>query len=86
MKLLTGCLVLIVLATASGADAWPWSRKKGLPKPIDSPVVRPKNQTLEKLTRMKHRSVYDRYGWGAEWDKTLNLKQVREGNHSIFRD
>jgi len=87
MKLLTGCLVLVVLAGATGADAWPWSRNRGprLPKPIDSPVVRPKLKA-EKATRQHHPSKYQRQEWGAEWDKTLNVQHAHEGNHSLFRD
>ena len=93
MKLLTGCLVLVMLFAAAGADAlsWPWSGGKGrtkhLPRPIDSPVVRPNNKSQDhRTTRMHHKSVYDRYGWGAEWDKILNVKNGHEGNHSIFND
>ena len=85
MKLLTGLLVVAVLAGASGADAWPWSRGRNgkLPKPIDSPVVRPK-QNAEKATRMKHPSRYQSPEWGALWGQTLNVKHSHEGNHSIF--
>jgi hypothetical protein len=86
MKLLTGCLVLALLGATTGADAWPWSRRTPrLPKPIDSPVIRPKSKNLQKETRQKHPSQYLRHGWGQEWDK-LSLKNLREGNHSIFRD
>lgn len=88
MKLLTGCLVLAVLAASTGADAWPWSRRaRGarLPKAIDSPIVRPKQQA-EKAKRSQHPSKYQRQEWGQEWEKTLNVRQPHEGNHSIFRD
>ncbi len=87
MKLLTGLLVLVVLAGATGADAWPWSRNRNrnghLPKPVDFPVVRPKLKA-EKATRQHHPSKYQRPEWGAEWDHTLNIRQPHEGNHSIF--
>ena len=85
MKLLTGFLVVAVLAGASGADAWPWSRNRNtrLPKPIDTPIVRPK-QNAEKAKRSKHPSQYQRPQWGAKWDQTLNVKHAHEGNHSIF--
>ena len=87
MKLLTGLLVVAVLAGASGADAWPWSRTRGrnpkLPRPIDSPIVRPK-QNAEKPTRSKHPSRYESMEWGAQWHQTLNVKHAHEGNHSIF--
>ena len=88
MKFLTGCLVIIVLASATGADAWPWSRRvKRLPTPIDYPIVRPKNKTADhRTTRMHHKKEHTRHGWGAEWDKILNVKHSREGNHSIYLD
>ena len=87
MKLLTGCLVLAILGSAGGADAWPWSRnrKPKLPKPIDSPVVRPKLKA-EKSTRQQHPSKYHRPEWGSEWDRIFAMKGAREGNHSLFRD
>jgi hypothetical protein len=89
MKLLTGCLVLAVLAGAASADAWgwPWSRHHAprLPKAIDSPVVRPRLKA-EKATRQKHPSKYQRMEWGFEKDKVLNVRRPHEGNHSIFRD
>jgi hypothetical protein len=92
MKLLTAGLVVVMLAAASGADAFPWpwkgwSRTKHLPRPIDSPIVRAKNKSADsRTTRMHHKAEYDRHGWGAEWDKTLNVRHAREGNHSIFND
>jgi len=87
MKLLTGCLVLALLGVTTGADAWPWSRNKPrLPKPIDSPIVRPKSTSHEKATRQKHPSKYLKQEWGQEWDRTLSTKQPKEGNHSLFRD
>jgi hypothetical protein len=89
MKLLTGCLVLVLLGATTGADAWswPWSRNRNprLPKPIDSPIVRPKLKA-EKATRQKHPSRYLKQEWGQEWEKTLSVKSPHEGNHSIFRD
>lgn len=87
MKLLTGCLVLAILGATTGADAWPWSRnrKPRLPKAIDSPIVRPK-QNAEKANRQQHPSKYMRQEWGQEWDRTLDVKRPKEGNHSLFRD
>ncbi len=40
MKLAAGCTVFLLFLAGSGADAG-WFSKK-LPKPIDSPMVRPK--------------------------------------------
>jgi sex peptide (SP) family protein len=86
MKFLTGCLVLVMLAGATGADAWPWSRKpKRLPTPIDSPVVRPKNKQLGRAKTSEHRAEHDRFGWGQE-KHLMALKNPREGNHSIWQD
>jgi hypothetical protein len=88
MKRLTACLLLVFLAGATGADAWPswpWSKKKKLPQPIDSPIVRPKNKSAIKSETMKHRSRYESNDWGRE-EKILNVKNPREGNHSIFVD
>ena len=88
MKLLTGCLVLALLGASTIADAWPWSRSRNprLPKAIDSPVVRPKSKSHEKSTRQRHASKYLEGTWGQEWDRTLNIKQPKEGNHSLFKD
>jgi len=87
MKLLTGCLVLAILGVSVGADAWPWSRrnrKPRLPKAIDFPVVRPKLKA-EKATRQEHPSRLQQPEWGQE-ERTLRIKNPREGNHSLFRD
>jgi hypothetical protein len=88
MKLLTGCLVLVLLGASTGADAWPWSKKRtpSLPKAIDSPVVRPKAKNTQKETRQQHPSKYYRHHWGQEWDRTLDIKRPHEANHSLFRD
>ena len=87
MKLLTGCLVLALMGATTGADAWPWSRnrKPRLPKAIDSPVVRPKQQA-EKAKRQQHPSKYLQPEWGSEWDRIFDIKQQKQGNHSLFRD
>ena len=89
MKLLTGCLVLAILGASSGADAWSWrfwerNRKPRLPKPIDSPIVRPKQQA-EKARRQEHPSKYEARHWGED-RRTLDIRHPREGNHSLFRD
>jgi hypothetical protein len=87
MKFLTGCLVLALLAVSTGADAWPWSRNRRpnrLPKPIDSPVVRPRLKA-EKATRMEHPKRFESATWGQEWDRTLDVKRPKEGNHSLYQ-
>ena len=87
MKFLTGCLVALMLFSATGADAWswPWKRATTRPEPIDSPVVRPKNKHLGRPKSSEHKSVHDRQSWGSE-DRLLRLKNPREGNHSIYVD
>lgn len=68
MKLLTGCLMLIVLLGPTSADAWPWSRReRKLPKPIDSPVVRPRGKEAHKPgNRQRHTARVEGAGWGRE--------------------
>ena len=86
MKFLTGCLVILMLAAATGADAWPWNRKpKRLPDAIDSPVVRPKNKNLGRPKGSDHKAEHDRMGWGEE-KRLTNLKNPKEGNHSIYQN
>lgn len=92
MKLLTGCLVLALLAGSTAtADAlsWPWNwslrnRKARLPKPIDSPIVRPRLEA-EKATRQKHPSRYTDTTWGQD-KRIKETKHPHEGNHSLFVD
>jgi len=88
MKLLTGCLVLTILAGATVADAWswPWSRRRTprLPKPIDSPIVRPKAQ-VEKAERQQHPARVQRANWGQD-KRIQETKHPHEGNHSMFTE
>ena len=88
MKLMTGCLVLAILGASTVADAWSWpwkrSRTPRLPKPIDSPIVRPK-QEAEKATRQKHPSRYTDTTWGQD-KRNRETKHPHEGNHSLFVD
>lgn len=75
MKLLTGCLMLAVLLGATGADAWPWSkRQRKLPRAIDSPIVRPKVKEEHKPgNRMRHTARVERAGWGREERLLISL-------------
>ena len=96
MKLMTGCLVLAIMAVAAGpADAvsWPWNwklsrgtsgRNPRLPKPIDSPIVRPRLEA-EKATRQKHPSRFTDTTWGQDKRNRQTL-HPHEGNHSLFVD
>jgi hypothetical protein len=75
MKRLAGLLVFTLLA----APAVEAARVK-LPKPIDSPVVRPKVRDDHKPGKRAgdHPARYERIEWGAEWDRTLDVKRPKK--------
>ncbi|HET7747643.1 MAG TPA: hypothetical protein VFM29_10110 [Vicinamibacteria bacterium] len=88
-KPFAAAVVLVLAVGAADADAlsWPWKRKsssssrKKLPTPIDSPIVRPKSPEHHKPgNRARHQSKYDRPEWGAQWEKTLNLKNPHKAH------
>ena len=87
MKRLTAIFLLVLLAGATGAEAfpWPWKRQKKLPQAIDSPVVRPKNKNLNKPKSQTHRSINERNDWGRD-ERVFESRNPREGNHSLFVD
>jgi len=87
MKLVTGCLMLAVLLGATSADAWPWSRRaRKLPRPIDSPIIRPKLKEHHKAGKqLHHRSRVEHHGWGRE-EKVLRSAPVHAKNHSLFEE
>jgi len=58
MKVMVGLVALGLLLGASGAEAGLFGSKKKLPRPIDSPVVRPKVQEGHKPgKRQRHTAV-----------------------------
>jgi hypothetical protein len=70
MKLLAlGIALLLLGSTVSEA-------KPKLPKPIDSPVVRPKVREDHKVGKRagKHPERFTRSTYGNEWNKIFNLK------------
>ena len=75
MKRLAGVLVFTLLA----APAVEAARVK-LPKPIDSPVVRPKVRNDHKPGKRagSHPARYERIEWGAEWDRIFNMKRAKQ--------
>ena len=77
MKLMTAGVVLLLLASA-GAEAFPFKSRDRLPKPIDSPIVRPKLRGDHKAGKRtgRHPSQYQRPDWGALWGETLSLKRA----------
>lgn len=72
MKLLIVGAVVLVLLGAGNADAWPWSKSRvkraKLPKPIDSPIVRPKQDDSHKAGGglKRHPERLQRQEWGSE--------------------
>ena len=68
MRLLAAAVCGLLLLSASGADAWPGSHKHKFPRPLDSPIVRPKTQEGHKAGKQggRHPERYQRMSWGAE--------------------
>ena len=79
MKLLAAGIAVLLL-TSAGAEAGLFGSSKSkpkLPKPIDSPVVRPKVQDAHKAGKRvgRHSDRFLRPDWGAAWHQTLDLKR-----------
>jgi hypothetical protein len=74
MKRLAGFLAFTLLAVPAVE-----ARVK-LPKPIDSPVVRPKVRDDHKPGKRagSHPARYERGEWGAEWDRIFNMKRGKQ--------
>ena len=82
MKLLAAGIALLLLSSA-GAEAGLFGSSKSkpkLPKPIDSPVVRPKVQDAHKAGKRagQHPDRFLRPDYGAVWGQTLNLRHQHE--------
>ena len=78
MKLVAVGIALLLLGSAS-ADAGifgKFRRKNDLPKPIDSPIVRPKMRDDHKAGRRngKHPEAFHRSEYGNEWKKILSTR------------
>jgi hypothetical protein len=61
MRIATALATLVLLAVGSSADAG-WFSGKKLPKPIDTPIVRPKADDSHKALR-KQRHPPSSYIW-----------------------
>jgi hypothetical protein len=74
MKRIAGFLALALLAVPA-VEA-----KVKLPKPIDSPIVRPKIREDHKPGKRtgNHPSRYERVEWGNEWDRIYNMKRGKQ--------
>jgi hypothetical protein len=79
MKLLAAGIAFCLLSSA-GAEAGLFGGRSKLPKPIDSPVVRPKTRDDHKQGKRvgRHPQQYLRPEWGAIWKQTLDVKRYHK--------
>jgi hypothetical protein len=80
MKLVVAGIALLLLGSASaesGIFSGIFKGKDSLPKPIDSPIVRPKFRDDHKAGKRtgRHPSALSRSEYGAEWDKIFNTRR-----------
>jgi hypothetical protein len=68
MKLVAAGIALLLLGSAS-AESGIFSGKNSLPKPIDSPIVRPRYRDDHKAGKRtgRHPSAFYRSAYGNEW-------------------
>ena len=72
MRLLGGSLAIAALLLGgSGAEAGLFGKKDKLPKPIDSPVLRPKLKESHKINKSRHPERYQKEGWGADTQQRM---------------
>jgi hypothetical protein len=73
MKLVAAGIALMLLGSASAESGIfdMFKRRGGLPKPIDSPIVRPKMRDDHKSNKRvgRHPAAYARSDYGNEWKK-----------------
>lgn len=82
MTLRIAC-VLMGFALAAGAVEAGHGNNDKLPKPIDSPIVRPKLREEHKIkAKVRANNPYERIGWGSEW-KTIFHHPVRPMPHYL---
>jgi hypothetical protein len=78
MKLVAAGIALVLLGSASAESGIfdIFKRRGGLPKPIDSPIVRPKMRDDHKANRRvgRHPAAYARSDYGAEWKKFMTAR------------
>ena len=76
MRVLVAGIVLL-LAASTAAQAFPFKRKSDrMPKPIDSPIVRPKIREDHKVGKRagRHPAQFQQPTWGNEWKTILSIK------------
>jgi hypothetical protein len=84
MRILIASAVLAAgLLGPGGADAGWFKGSDSLPRPIDSPIVRPHVKEEHKVTHnLKPRLKQDASpGWGAQWKQIFNLPDSRPLGH-----
>jgi hypothetical protein len=80
MKLVVAGIALLLLGSASaesGIFSGIFKGKSSLPKPIDSPIVRPKAREDHKAGKRngQHPSAFNRSEYGAEWNKIFSTRR-----------
>ena len=77
MKLLAAGIAFLLLSSAGAEAGLFGSNKPRLPKPIDSPIVRPKQRDDHKAGKRvgRHPDRFLRPEYGAAWGQTLDLKR-----------
>jgi hypothetical protein len=80
MKMVVAGIALLLLGSASaesGIFSGIFRGKNSLPKPIDSPIVRPKLSDDHKAGKRtgRHPAAYSRSEYGAEWGKIFSTRR-----------
>ena len=79
MKLVVAGIALLLLGSASAESGifGIFKGKNSLPKPIDSPIVRPKFRDDHKAGKRtgRHPAAYSRSDYGAEWGKLFSTRR-----------
>lgn len=84
MRLLVASAILAVGVLGSGsADAGWFHSSNSLPRPIDSPIVRPQLKEIHKVGQgLVPRLKQDKHpGWGAQWNQIFRLPEARPVGH-----
>jgi hypothetical protein len=66
---------LALWAGAASAEHWNGGDGK-LPKPIDSPIVRPKLRNVNKLKARVATNPYERIGWGPSGSSPITVRSL----------
>jgi hypothetical protein len=73
MRLVGGSLALAALLFSGGcAGTGLFSSRDRLPKPIDSPVVRPNLKDSHKVKKAHHPSRYEKPSWGSDQERQFD--------------